>query len=218
MNYKNLTPQAERLLMELRDQDWIKPYVLVGGSALALHLGHRLSEDLDFILDAERLNIRSITRTLNAHFPGAFHVLKMDDPWQLDAVINEVKVTFFSRGAIGINFEAKQFAQREGFLSIGSVLVIGVLKMIAIAHRNTMRDYYDLYYIVKKAIPLSELIQKTRELVPTLAPITYTETLLYTDDIPEESIAQHLNPTEIVTKQQIAAFFEHELLKIRDEI
>ena len=40
----------------------------------------------------------------------------------------------------------------------------------------------------------------------------------YTRDIPESSIGNHLNPKELLTKQQISDFFIEELKKIRDQL
>ena len=53
---------------------------------------------------------------------------------------------------------------------------------------------------------------------PNLSPVTYTETLVYTKDIEEESISSHLSPVEMVDKYQIAAFFSQELNKIKEQI
>jgi hypothetical protein len=44
-----LAPQTEKIFDALSRLECIKPYVLVGGTALALQLHHRLSEDLDFM-------------------------------------------------------------------------------------------------------------------------------------------------------------------------
>ena len=58
----------------------------------------------------------------------------------------------------------------------------------------------------------------TKQLIPNLSPITYTETLIYTKDIEEQSIDSHLMPAENITKEQIADFFVDQLRKIKDEI
>jgi len=38
-------------------------------------------------------------------------------------------------------------------------------------------------------------------LLPNLSPVTYTETLVYTEDIPENDLSNHLCPKEQITKQ-----------------
>lgn len=81
-----------------------------------------------------------------------------------------------------------------------------------------MRDYYDLYYISKHIIPLAEIFKMTKELVPNLSPITYSETIIFTKDIPDAEISAHLYPAEKVTKEQIAEFFTDALRKLKDSM
>ncbi len=48
-NLKCLLPNTETLLLKMIDNcSFLEKYVLVGGSALSMHLCHRKSEDLDF--------------------------------------------------------------------------------------------------------------------------------------------------------------------------
>jgi len=90
--------------------------------------------------------------------------------------------------------------------------------MATIAQRNTIRDYYDLYFLSKNHMPLIDIIRQTKKLLPNLSPVTYTETLIFVDDIDETSISNHLAPAEIVTKQQIRDFFLQELKKIKEQL
>ena len=62
--------------------------------------------------------------------------------------------------------------------------------------------------------PLEDIFEQTKELIPNLSPITYTETLIYTDDIEEKSLENHLSPKENVSKNQIAEFFIDEIRRL----
>ena len=46
---KGLTPKTEEVLLSISKLDFIKEFILVGGSALSLQLHARYSEDLDFM-------------------------------------------------------------------------------------------------------------------------------------------------------------------------
>ncbi len=81
-----------------------------------------------------------------------------------------------------------------------------------LAQRNTIRDYYDLYYIAKNILSLEKIFEISRTLL-NISDITYSETIVYVDDIKEESISDHLSPKENVTKFEIAEFFTKELKK-----
>jgi hypothetical protein len=106
-----------------------------------------------------------------------------------------------------IPFEIKPLANGFKKLNIAPPDVIAVLKLSAISQRNTFRDYFDLYFLARYHSSLEKIIEDTKRLVPTLSPVTYTETIIFTSDIEEDSIADHLSPSQIVTKEEIADFF-----------
>jgi hypothetical protein len=64
-------------------------------------------------------------------------------------------------------------------------------------------------------LPLSEIYKTTRLLIPNLSPIIYSETIIYTKDIPENTIGDHLFPKEIISKEQIFNFFIEEIKKMK---
>ncbi|MCK4749403.1 MAG: nucleotidyl transferase AbiEii/AbiGii toxin family protein [Bacteroidales bacterium] len=205
------------VFQQLKSQAFISRFTLVGGTALAIQIKHRLSEDLDFISDEEEIDTNLIKRNISKIFPD-YRIIRQDHNLQLDLLIGSIKVTFFSAGAVAIPFKVLNYSFTEGKINIAPAKIIAVLKFSAIAQRNTFRDYYDLYCLSKYHYSLLELISFTKEMVPNLSPVTYTETLVYTNDIEEDDISAHLSPSEDVTKEQIASFFSQELVKIKEQI
>ena len=208
---------VKELFNTLCNQSFISRYTLFGGTALSIQIYHRLSEDLDFIYDEEALNINTIKRNITKLFPKHL-IIRQDSKLQIDFVINDIKLTFFSAGSISLPFNVSSHALKYKKINICNISTLASLEMAAIAQRNTIRDYYDLYYLAKYHIPLLEIIQKTKSLLPNLSPVTYSETLIYTEDIDESNISGHLKPKEEINKEQIAAFFTKELIKIKDKI
>ena len=49
LHYETIAPATRELLSKLMSDDHLQDFVLVGGTSLALQLGHRLSVDLDLI-------------------------------------------------------------------------------------------------------------------------------------------------------------------------
>ena len=47
---QGLTANIEAIIEQVAQLECIKPYVLCGGTALAMQIGHRKSEDLDFMM------------------------------------------------------------------------------------------------------------------------------------------------------------------------
>jgi len=164
--------------------------------------------------DGEKIAPTGIKRFIAKTFPD-YRLIREETGYQLDFLVHGVKLTFFSAGAILIQFPVREFAFRSGKINIAPVSIIASLKLAAISQRCTMRDYYDLYYIARHVMPLSEIYANTRRLIPNLSPITYSETIIFTKDIPETEVSDHLLPKEIVTKDQIAAFFVEEIRKMQ---
>ena len=46
---KGLAPHTAAIIDSISKMECIKPFVLVGGTALSMQLNHRMSEDLDFM-------------------------------------------------------------------------------------------------------------------------------------------------------------------------
>ena len=215
LNY--MPEKTGKVFTRLAAAPFMSKYTLIGGTALSIQIKHRLSEDLDFILDESEINKTSIKRNIARNFTN-YRLIKEDENYQLDFIIGGIRVTFFSAGAIMIPFEIKPLAKNFKKLNIAPPDVIAVLKLSAISQRNTFRDYYDLYILAKYHYSLEKIIENTKRLVPTLSPVTYTETLIFTSDIEEDSIADHLSPVEIVTKEEIAEFFTGELKRIKESL
>lgn len=211
----NIPDKTAALFEKIARLPFISRYTLVGGTALALQIGHRQSEDLDFIFDDEKIPTTSIKREISKQFPK-YRLIREEKDYRLDFLVDDVKVTFFSSGAVMVPFSVKDYSEKHFKINIASIEIIAVLKIGTLAQRNTIRDYYDLYFIAKYHIPLFHIFEISKELLPNVSAITYTETIIYTDDIAEDSIENHLKPKEILTKEQISEFFIAELRKIKD--
>ncbi|MBN1416742.1 MAG: nucleotidyl transferase AbiEii/AbiGii toxin family protein [Bacteroidales bacterium] len=208
---------ARMVFNKLAKQTFMQSYVLVGGTALAMQIKHRLSEDLDFIADSETLKTTVIRRIVTKLFPEC-KIIREDTQWQIDIIVENTKLTWFSSGAVAAGFKTKDYAFQYQNLWIARPEIIAVHKLSALSQRNTLRDYYDLYCIARYHIPLKSIFELTQRLQPNISPITYSETLIYTNDIPEENMNSYLEPSEKINKQQLSEFFIAELRKIKDQL
>jgi predicted nucleotidyltransferase component of viral defense system len=134
-------------------------FVLIGGSALALHIHHRISEDLDFAWPYGRLPRESL-QTLIGGEPSLDYVLDQNEVALREAedanldladfaqnyLVNGVRVTFFS----SYEAERKLLARQPNEpLRIAAVPEIFALKALAAADRSKSRDWFDLYTLLK---------------------------------------------------------------------
>jgi hypothetical protein len=136
-----ITAGAGDILRKLGSKNYMRPFYLAGGTALALDLGHGKSVDLDFFtgltLDEEML--LSKVQLL----PDFSLVAK--DPQTLHCHIQNVKVSF-----IGYSYPIlKPFSELSG-VSVADPIDIACMKISAIVSRGTKRDFIDLYVLAKR--------------------------------------------------------------------
>ena len=88
-NLDYLLVDTKTLLLTLIDSaDFLRNYVLVGGSALALHLCHRKSEDLDFFTYSDSFNKEEIFAYLKKF--DHKEIINQSNV-QVDVIVNGVK-------------------------------------------------------------------------------------------------------------------------------
>ena len=78
LHYETIAPATRKLLNRLMSDNRLHDFVLVGGTSLALQLGHRLSVDLDLFTDTD-FNEDSMRAYLekNYHFPFIYGLLRV---------------------------------------------------------------------------------------------------------------------------------------------
>ncbi len=148
-----LPPAQRRLWDELRQTP--EEFVLYGGTALALRLGHRQSEDFDFfsnvsfapdslrkrvqyVRDAELIQSEANTLTV---------IVQRDGP---------VKVSFF--GGLNLNRVQDPEVAPDNEIQVASMLDVAATKLATIQQRAQARDYEDLAAIVGAGISLAEAL------------------------------------------------------------
>ncbi|MGA1846354.1 nucleotidyl transferase AbiEii/AbiGii toxin family protein [Deferribacter abyssi] len=204
-NLNFLLPKTKKVLLKLIKEEYMSNFVLVGGSALALHIQHRKSEDLDFFtFQKDRFEIKKI-RKIVERFEGK--VINISGE-QVDVLIDGVKVTFF---------DAKWFFLRPKKIQNFN---LATLSQLAIMKTNVLflakyRDYYDLYFLVKK-FGVRSIFEMSKDVIEGINFKLFAAALLYIDDIDDENI-DHLEPIKKLSLKEIQKFFEEELKKVLKE-
>ena len=141
MHLEILSKEQEKLLPLIND--FSKTYYLVGGTAIALHLGHRRSIDYDLFTSSQRLNVKAIKEKIYRKGYGNYENLFEDDQ-QKHLMLEGVKLTFFC-------FPYQIPANDKFFknIKLPSLLRLGAMKAYALGGRNKWKDYVDLSFILK---------------------------------------------------------------------
>ena len=93
-NLNCLLPKTKEVLLQIVEScNFLDKYVLVGGSALTLHLCHRKSEDLDFFTYEDKLDFKEILEYIKRFEKK--EILNQTNE-QIDLLLDGVKVTFFN--------------------------------------------------------------------------------------------------------------------------
>jgi predicted nucleotidyltransferase component of viral defense system len=183
------------------DSEWLGNYAFVGGSALAMHLCHRLSEDLDFFTWENRFDRSEILRSCEGF---ERHEVIHETPEQIDLLLDGVKVSFFNA-----RWEFLR-PEKPARLNLAGLDTLAGMKVHALFLRAKFRDYYDLYHLAKR-LGVRGLYRTAEGIVPGINYKIFVQALLYIDDIEDDQI-RHLEPVESIGKEAIQNFFQERIL------
>ena len=155
-------------------------FVLYGGTALALRLGHRSSVDFDFF-SSSPLDHDTV---LAIPFVARAEVLQREPTaLTLSVVVNgePVKVSFF--GDIGIGRVGDPDQTDDEVLWVASLLDLFATKLKVLLQRVAARDYLDLAAILRTGTPLPDGLGAARALFGReFPPMEAVKALAYFDE------------------------------------
>ena len=126
-----------------------RSFYLVGGTAIALQIGHRRSIDFD-LFTAKKIN-KSRIRKKVFELPYSKKTL-FDDVDQAHFYINGVKMTFFQ-----YPYPVEHPEMLNNNISMPSLLSLAAMKAFALGRRANWKDYVDLYFIQKKYFAVKDI-------------------------------------------------------------
>lgn len=140
---KTVEPGTFSLLKQLMEIPSLKPFCLVGGTALSLKYGHRSSVDLDLFYH-EKFDSEAIEEELKQTFRENYYTEGGHRNFGIFCYINKVKVDI-------VYFPHKPIAPFEETENIRfySSNDIGAMKIQAILGRGKKKDFWDLHELLK---------------------------------------------------------------------
>ena len=133
-----------------------REFYLVGGTAIALHIGHRESIDFDLFKLADLRKNDVYKKVIASKFGYKFGYENYE---QLNLIINHVKFTFFS-----FPHKIPFVEEIKGVIKMPDLLTLAAMKAFALGRRAKWKDYLDLYFILKDHHSLKEIAAKATEL------------------------------------------------------
>ena len=186
----------------------IKPYILCGGTALAMQIGHRKSEDLDFMMwrksktEKPEVNWNIIEKEL-AEKVGEIENFNMLGFNQVEFVVKGVKFSFY----VSDNYcPVVSPIEYMGNIRLADVESIMAMKMEVMLRRMKFRDYYDIYAILQAGYSIRDGIEKALKYSRHRLSTKNIVAMLLAGRFVADSNFATLVPKYNVTKEQIRDF------------
>lgn len=210
---QGLTTNIEAIIEQVAQLECIKPYILCGGTALAIQIGHRKSEDLDFMMwrisktEKPEVNWNAIERELKEKIGEIenFNMLGFD---QVEFVVKGVKFSFFVSDNLSPVTAPTEYL---GNIRLADIESIMAMKMEVMLRRMKFRDYYDIYCMLQEGYSIHNGIEKALSLSRhRLSSKNIIAMLLGGQFVADNNFAT-LEPKYDVTKEQIREYIMQKL-------
>ena len=154
MHIEILTKTQKDLLQIV--SNFSKDYYLVGGTAIALYLGHRNSIDFDLFthkkVKRQSINFffkkNEINYTILHEAYDQFHIL-----------VNSVKLTFFN-----FPFKIEHKQKFESIIKMPTLLDLAAMKAYAFGGRAKWKDYVDMYFILNNNFTILQITERAKQI------------------------------------------------------
>jgi len=140
-----LNPSQRKLLPLLKT--FRRDFYLAGGTAVALQIGHRKSIDFD-LFSEKAINRRSIEGKLLKNIDSVLVASKEE----YTVMLSGVKITF-----LNYPFEITPLEDLDGFIKMPELLDLAAMKAYTIGRRNELKDYVDLFFLLRDYFTLEEI-------------------------------------------------------------
>lgn len=159
-----------------------REYYLVGGTAIALYLGHRRSIDFDLFKFAP-LNRKKNVEKIRQY--GYEPLITWNVADQMNMVVNDVKLTFFQ-----YPFQIKANNVFEGQIHIPELIDLAAMKAYALGRRSKWKDYVDLFFLLKEQFSFETISQRANAIYGNMfsdklfrSQLSYFEDIDYTEEV-----------------------------------
>lgn len=177
---------------------------LAGGSALALHFGHRISVDFDFFTP---IHFDQDDLVMNLKKIGTFKSTNIAKDTLL-GTLRGLKFSIF-RYRYPLIFTPSNFMG----INLADPKDIAAMKLAAIMDRGTKKDFIDLYFLAKKGISIDDSFNYYDKKYQALANNLYSlvKSLVFFEDAKKTDMPVMI---EKVSWDEIKDFFRKEAIRL----
>jgi hypothetical protein len=200
------------VLRELQSLEIFNDYFLVGGTALALQLGHRISIDID-LFTRKDLDKDNIFAVLSQKYKKDFQIKN------IQKIIVQISVREIKVDLVKYDYELIENIYNEESIRYLGKKDIAAMKLAAIANSGERaKDFVDVYYLLKE-IPLNDMFEYYKIKYNQNDISHVKRSVIYFEDVPENSwetvnLLQDTLSVEKVKETIINEMYKYEKNKI----
>jgi predicted nucleotidyltransferase component of viral defense system len=204
MSQEILSKKTKSNLEILKKSGILENFYLAGGTGAALQLGHRFSLDLDFFTKKD-ISPKELVEKIRKI--GDLSVEKEAE----NSLIGNFQGTLISflKYDYPLLFPKKTV---EG-IRVADIRDIACMKISAISSRGSKKDFIDLFFIIKEAITLKDLLalfeKKYKEIDYNMSHIL--KSIIYFEDAEKDAMPKMIVPVEW---QAVKDFLKEEIKRI----
>ena len=203
MHPEILTPEQKELLPLLKL--FRREFYLVGGTAIALQIGHRKSIDYDMFKPTPFVSKKILKKIDTSHI---FYNVTYKSIEQMHLTIRNVKMTFFE-----YSYPIETPIDFEKMLRMPDLLTLAAMKAFALGRRSKWKDYVDLYFLIQGYYSINDIIQKAMHIYgQEFSGKLFRSQLAFHKDINYSEPVEYINGYE-VQEEVIKAFLIEKALE-----
>lgn len=176
LQFDALRPDTLDVLKLTMNEPLLNNFTLVGGTALALHLGHRISEDIDLFC-WQKFDVDLLLNELESKFEFS---IKIKTPIGAHLFVDNVKTDI-------VYFAVKPMREiiTKNNVRLLHLDDLASMKLNAVANRGAKKDFYDIFFLLE-IYPIEKLIDLFSEKFKQQDVFGLARSLSYFKDAEEE--------------------------------
>lgn len=182
--YRTVYPETLQLLKRFQEIDYLSNFRLVGGTALALQIGHRISIDLDLFEFSEK-EVAPILSHIDSL--GKINIINHSSKI-LTLFVDDIKVDFVS-----YKYDFLKPIELVDNIRLASIEDIASMKLAAITNRGAKKDFIDLFFLLN-TFTLAQMYELYFSKFPDVSNFLVTKSLTFFDDADAEPMPKMLVP------------------------
>jgi hypothetical protein len=129
-----------------------REFYLVGGTAIALQLGHRQSVDFD-LFKATPFQSKTVFKKFDTNHYRYFVSRRVKE--QINLTVRNVKMTFFE-----YPYPIEAAVDFNKIIQMPDLLTLSAMKAFALGRRAKWKDYVDLYFLLRGHFSVDDIVGK----------------------------------------------------------